>query len=330
MASVTGLQLINRVMLLRRHPTISSFVSSNPEHQVVLNALNMAKDDILGTRDWDFDLRHDGQLATRAIKDVTFFCSAGSSFATVSGSNGGTDLFGNYVVRVLPTGNTEYANTAFRMNYISNPTLGFVVLAVAAPTTFAVSTAAKLVYSEYILPDNVRSVARVSYQEEELNLDLIDPHVGFDEWVPNGHVDSGEPRVMAIGGRDVRTYDATATTPNDEPGLRAIIWPPPDDEYVLNYSYYINHADLVDGDSVLEGVSESVLNQIVNVALGIVKMAWDGDYAASHFMDLGQSNASVLHRINTGSKDRRHSVRSWDSGSARVAIELGFPGKEIG
>lgn len=330
MASVTALELINRVMLLRRHPTISSYVSSNPEHQVVLNALNMAKDDILGTRDWDFDLRHDGQLATKAVKDVTMFVTAGLNFATISGTNGNTDLYGDYVVRVIPTGSAGLSNTAFRINYASNPTFGFVIMAVASPETVPVSTAAKLVYSEYILPDNVRSVVRASRQQNELGMELLDPSVGFDEWVPNAFVDPGEPRVMAVGGRDVRTYNGTASPLNDEPGLRAIVWPPPDDEYVINYSYYVQHPELEDGDSVLEGIPESVTNQIVNVALSIVKMAWDGDYAASHFMDLGQANASVLHRNNAGSKGRRHTVRSWDSGSARVSIPLGFPGKVIG
>jgi hypothetical protein len=55
MASITALQLVNRVRLFRRQPEQTELGS--PEDVVTLNAVNMAIDDILSTRKWDLQMR---------------------------------------------------------------------------------------------------------------------------------------------------------------------------------------------------------------------------------------------------------------------------------
>ena len=133
---------------------------------------------------------------------------------------------------------------------------------------------------------------------------------------------------MAVGGFDISTYTTAGTVP--APRLRAVVWPVPDDEYVLTYSYYYAHPEFTDGDSTLVGVPANLVNDIVWEALSIMKMAWDGDYTAAHFSDMAQAQASAKHVAYGGSKSRRHTVRSWDSGRSVFSPDLCDTSKLIG
>jgi hypothetical protein len=334
MARVTALALLNRVMLYRRQPTVSSYVSTNPEHFATLNALNQAKEDILSTRRWEFDLRHDGQLVTKAslVSDsiaATFTAAQGDTTGviTMTGYTASDYTAGDYVARLVPTGDTEYANTAFRIT-TTLPTFSFATLnfPIEMPKAF-VATTCDLVYSEYLLPDTVREVVRVNYEEDEVSLNQIDPTVRFDEIYPSYSFEKGSPRSLSIGGFDTGTH---FTTTDPDPKLRAIVWPIPDDAYVLSYSYYYRHPDFADGDDELVGVPPDVVNDIVWAATSIMSMAWDANFAAAHFGDMAQQMASVKHRAYGGSSARRHTVRSWDSGRSVNGLSEGFPGITIG
>lgn len=319
MSSVTALQLVNRVLLYRRQPPITAISENDPQHQVILNALNMAREDILGTRRWEFDLRHDGQLLTKPTLSSqgitpTFTALQGetSGAIVITGYTASDYVAGDFVVRMVPTDDATYGKTAFRVN-TSLPTFSFATLnfPIAMPTAFS-STDCDLVYAEYILPDTVREVVRISHEQDELLMEQIDPTLRFDEKYPSYVYETGEPRSVAIGGFDRRTY---LTTEDPDPGLRAIVWPIPDAAYVLTYSYYYRHADFTTGTDELVGVPPDVVNDIVWQATSIVKMAIDGDYAAAHFSDMAQQSASVKMNAYGGSAGRRHTVGSWDSSS---------------
>lgn len=333
MSTITGLELINRVLLYRRQPTIAAYSATDPEHVVTLNALNMAKEDILGTRRWEFDLRHDGQLMTKATASSrslspTFTGNADEAVGaliipTITAED---ELIGDFVLRIVPTGDTDYSDTAFRATSVV-PTFSTatVLLPFTLPKAFS-ATACDLVYAEYLLPDTVREVVRASFDQNELSLEQLDPTVEFDECIPSPHLESGRPRVFSVGGFDRGTYDTSGSAPN--PKLRAIIWPVPDDEYLLSYSYYYAHADLTSGTSTWDGIPSAVMNDIIWQAVSLTKMALDGDYAAAHFSDMAQNGATAKHMAYSGSSARRHTVKSWDTG--RIGRQEGFPGKVIG
>ena len=335
MARVTALQLINRVLLYRRQAEISAFQSTNPEHVATLNALNMAKEDILAPRRYEFDLRHDGQLATKAS------LSSGSLSPTLvmaTGSTSGVLTFpvstlaqdyvaGNYVARLIPTGDADYSDTAFRVTS-SLPSFNVTTLnfPFASPKPFA-STVCDIVYSEYLLPDTVREVVRATYEQDELTLQQIDATARFDELFPSYTYDTGSPRSFNVGGFDTETHFSTT---DPDPKLRAIIWPIPDDEYIISYSYYYRHPDFTDGDSELVGVPPEVVNDIVFQATAIMGMAWDNNFSAAHFSDMAQQGATVKGNLYSGSSSRRHTIRSWGDGHDFNASREGFPGKLIG
>lgn len=330
MASYTALSLVNRVNLFRRQPTVTALNSD--ESAATLNALNMAIEDILGTRRWDFDLRHDGQLVTRAPKDVTLISwgTKGGTGVTIGSTDGfeTADADGQYVVRVIPTADTEYANTPFRLDTYSSISSFLIngTMAVGAPKNANIG-GGKLIYSEYVLPDTVREVIRVSYQEDELNLDLLSAGAEFAEWIPNNGIDEGEPQVMAIGGYDERTHLSTTDV---APQLRAIVWPVPDDEYVLNYSYYYRHPELSSATDVLEGVPAGVVNDIVAQATSFMSMVWDANFDMSYVGQMAQMQSTMKSRSLAGGATGRHTVRPWGTNGNRVTIAPGFPGKVIG
>lgn len=332
MSSITALELINRVLLFRRQPPISAYDSADPEHVVTLNALNMAMEDVLSKK-WPFDLRHDGQFITKAS---TAGRSISSTLTVTAGTAAGTidlvsltasdEVIGNFVTRVVPTGNTTYSGTAFRVN-----------TALAVTSTAAVSfpftvpdamsaVAANVIWVEYLLPDTVREVVRVSHEQNNLRLEQLSETTSFDEMIPSLSYESGAPKVISAGGFDIGTYAAGSTAP--APLYRVVVWPVPDDEYVINYSYYYKHAELTDGDSTLDGVPTNTINDIVWKAVSIMKMAWDGDYSAAHFNDMAEAQSAAKMVSGGGPRSKRHTVRSWDSG--RSTVEIGFPNKLIG
>lgn len=330
MASITALQLVNRVRLNRREPTTT--VIATPEDEVTLNAINQAVEDILSTRRWEFDLRKDGQLALRArLDDCTIVTTAGSSSTTIARSDGlvDADVFGDYAVRVLPDGISDYANTAFRIERASSPSVNSTtaVLEVTFPTTNA-SSAAELHYSEYMLPDTIREVVRVTYQEAPLQLDGVDPVVTYAEMFPAPNYRVGPPEIVSVGGSDISTYDSSGSAP--EPRLRMAIFPVPDDEYIINYSYYLRHPALVILTDTLDGVPPAVVDDIVFAATSTVRMVWDNDWAASHLGDLAQLQAARKALAYGGNKGRRHTISSFETGGNRVHVYRGFPGRLIG
>jgi hypothetical protein len=329
MSSVTALQLVNRVRLYRRQPTTTSI--STPEDEVTLNALNMAIDEILTEKKWEFNVRHDGQLTLKPVLDsLTFFSVGDSASASIFRTPlVDSDVFGNFVTRVLADEVTEYANTTFRIQS-SQPVILGGSANVQLATSFGVASSlddCELHYTEYMLPDTVESVIRVSYQENQLDLEQVDPVLRYQEIFPRPQIKKGPPEAIAVGGYDIQTYDNTVATP--DPKLRLAVWPVPDDEYVIDYSYYVRRADLAVATDTLVGVPTAVVNDIVMKATSIVKMTWDADYAAQHFGDLAEAGSFKKHRNGGGSSGRRRRVYSFETGSG-LTIERGFPDRLIG
>lgn len=335
MASVTALELMNRVMLFRRQPPISAYQSTNPEHVATLNALNMAKEDILGTRRWEFDLRTDGQLVTKASassRGITpdFSTTAGSSTGTIvyATEDAATEILGDWVARVIPTGSADYSNTAIRLaSATTSASTAVAVLPFNAPVTLA-AVDCDVIYAEYLLPDTVREVVRASYEQQDVRLEQVGATVEVTEVMPNLYTETGEPRLLAVGGFDRNTYSTSGAVP--APRLRAIVGPVPDNEYILTYSYYYAHPDFTSGTSSLVGVPPAVVNDIVWQAVSVMSMAWDNNYAAAHFADMAQAQANAKNASYSGGAARRHTVRSWDSGRSQNMFDESWQTKTIG
>ncbi len=329
MASITALQLVNQVRLFRRQPPTTAFDTN--EDTLTLQAVNMAITEILENNDWDFDIRHDGQLNLRALlDDCTVTGSAGSATPTLTRSSGlvDADMRGAYTTRLLIDGLADFANTSFVVSSAADVTGGVssvLTLATAVPDASA-ALAAELHYAEYLLDDTIKGVIRVSYQEDEISLKQADPILRYDELFPN-QSSSGPPEIVAIGGRDFGTIETGVT--GTEPRLRVAVWPVPDDDYVLNYSYYYRHPELVTITDELIGVPIANVKDIVFKATSFVKMTWDSDYAGDHFNDMAEASSTRKHEISK-TKSRRRTIGSFEGTRTGIPFERGFPNRLLG
>ena len=326
--SVTALELVNRIHRRRRMPAVGSFVAD--EDVATLNSLNSAVEEVMTGRNWEWNIRHNGQLALISkLTGLGIIMTAGANTALLNLTGlVDSDLVGDFVVRMLPTGISEYANTSLRVNSSSavNFNLSLLTLEVTFPTTS--NGSAELLYGEYLLPDTVESVVRATYQEYPLTLNQIDPSISYEELYPQPHANPGPPETIAVGGFDISSYVTGETAP--DPALRLAIWPIPDDDYIINYSYYYRHPQLVTITDTLEGVPHNVVSRIVDHAAADMKIFYDLDYEALKLKNDIRGTTAEIYSRHGGSQSRRKSIRNWDSGRGTGGFRSGFPGKLIG
>lgn len=316
--SFTALQLVNRVRRRRRLDDVASI--SKVEDLAALDSINNAMEEVLSSERWEFDLRRaqmtlrgrlTGLVATNSPSVLSSFVLVRSAGLEIA------DLVGDYVTRLVVTGSTDYSQTAFRINN-SNPVLGSVTAAVSCATEASEtisSAAAEIFQAEYILPETVRDVVRVTYQQETLALEQIDPVVEFDEMHPSPSLEYGAPQSVSVGGLDVGTYLATGSA--DPAGLRMVVWPVPDDAYVLDYTYYYRHPELTTATSTLDGVPPNVVSKIVDIAATQMKTFYEKDYGALALGAEARRSLQDMHRRSKGQSADRKIIGNWEGGGSR-------------
>lgn len=315
--SYTALQLVNRVRRLRRLDDVASIAKT--EDLAALDAINTAIEEVLSSERWEFDLRRTQMTLRPKLGDLTVSTNAGNANILIVSRTDGlvdADTFGDYVVRILPSGSSDYANTSFR-------TLSSNAIIVGTVATFTcsaeieetlVDVAGSCLYSEYILPDTVRDVVRVSYQETPITLEQIDPVVEFDELYPRS-IEYGPPETISVGGLDVGTYLSTGSA--DPAGLRMVVWPVPDQAYVIDYAYYYRHPELTTATDTLDGVPQNVVAKIVETAAAQMKVFYEKDYNALNLKTDARRSLADMHRRSKGQSADRKVAGNWEGTGAR-------------
>jgi hypothetical protein len=343
--SVTALSLVNRVNRRRRMPDVAAFNAT--EDQATLDALNTAIDEVCSSRRWEFDIRR-AQMTLRPRKQaatgetLTATAAAGASQITVDYTAttlsqaikyfyGDFDAEYRYITRVLPTGSSDYGNTAFRVLTATPQTSTANAVIDAEIGTAFTDVTAELFYAEYVLPDTVRSVIRVTHQDDPVTLEQVDATVAFDELYPRPQIEYGTPEVVSVGGferptRSTATVsfnpgDGTLTTLTDEqmaPGLRMTVWPVPDEAYVLDFTYHYRHPELTATTSTLEGVPPEIVDQIVDLAAISMKGYYDDadSRSVARYKAMTMNTVQEQHRRHSGNFAERKRIGNWD-GSQR-------------
>ena len=330
--TATALQLVNRVRRRRRLDDVASI--SKVEDLAALDSINNAMEEVLSSDRWEFDLRRaqmtlrgrlTGCVATNSPSVLSSFVIVRSDGLEIA------DLVGDYVTRLLVTGSTEYSQTAFRINY-SAAILGGVSAAVSCATDAdeTISAAeAEIFQAEYILPDTVRDIVRVTYQQETLALEQIDPVVEFDELYPSPSIEYGPPQSVSVGGLDVGTYLSTGSA--DDAALRMVVWPVPDDSYVLDYTYYYRHPELTTATDTLDGVPPNIVAKIVDLAATQMKTFYEKDYGALALSAETRRSIGEMHRRSKGQSADRKIIGNWEgSGSRHIGHSSIVGGRLIG
>jgi len=316
--SLTALQLVNRVRRRMRHDDVTAI--SQLRDLATLDAINRAMRDVLMGNVWEDDKRHT-QVTLKARKtgvSVTF--NSGGSSGAVSFSGAVTsDVIGDFILRVVPLGSTQYANTAIRALTATIPSADVSVVTLPFEVSEDISvTAGELFYSEYMLPDTVRSVLTVTHQDQGISLEQVGATTEFAELYPRQQIEYGEPRSVSVGGLDVPTYQVGSTTP--DPGLRMIVWPPPDDEYVLDIEYLYRHPDLATATDTLEGVSDVVVDSIVDLATADMQQNYERNTTEGRALRAdGLEKLDRVKKAHGAQKAERAVIGNWDGSAGRAA-----------
>ena len=110
----------------------------------------------------------------------------------------------------------------------------------------------------------------ITIESESLSLQFVDEAWSFDEWEPVPHQNIGLPRQAMVGGKAVGSYDDSGSAADSL--LRLFLYPVPDDEYVVRYKYRYRYPDLSVTTDDLDGVQESVVDDIVRGAFAFMNM----------------------------------------------------------
>jgi len=316
--SLSALQLVNRVRRRMRHDDVTAIAQLRD--LATLDAVNRAMRDVLMGNVWEDDKRHT-QIALKARKtgvSVTF--NSGASTGVVSFSGAVTsDVIGDFILRVVPLGSTQYANTAIRALTATAPSsdVSVVTLPFTVSENIAV-TAGELFYSEYMLPDTVRSVLTVTHQDQDLSLEQVGSTVEFSELYPRQQIEYGEPKSVSVGGLDTPTYNPSNAAP--DPGLRMIVWPPPDDEYVLDVEYLYRHPELASATDTLEGVSDVVVDSIVDLATADMQQNYERNTTEGRALRAdGLDKLDRVMKAHGAQRAERAVIGNWDGSAGRAA-----------
>ena len=318
--SLTALQLVNRVRRRMRHDDVTAI--SQLRDLATLDAVNRAMRDVLMGNVWEDDKRHT-QIQTKArVTDVTFSGSAGLSSVGVTRTAvwEDEDVHGDFILRLVPTGTSAYANTAIRA-LTTSPIFGTYTTIATTPFELVEatsSTAGEAFIAEYMLPDTIRSVLTVTFQDEDLSLEQVGATTEFAELYPRQHIEYGPPKSVSVGGLDVPTYVTGSTAP--DPGLRMIVWPPPDDEYVLDIEYLYRHPDLATATDTLEGVSDVVVDSIVDLATADMQQNYERNTTEGRALRAdGLEKLDRVKKAHGAQKAERAVIGNWDGSAGRAA-----------
>lgn len=314
--SLTALQLVNRVRRRMRHSDTTAI--SDVRDLATLDAVNRAMRYVMTGKVWESDKRHT-QIALRArITGVAIAFNAGAQTGIVTYSGlASSDVYGDFIMRAVPLGSTQYANTALRVLSASAPVADVSAVAIPFSVSEAVAaTAGELFYSEYILADTVRSILSVTHQDESLSLEQVGSKVEFSELYPRQQIEYGAPRSISVGGLDVPTYNAASSAP--DPSLRMIVWPPPDDEYVLDLEYVYRHPELTTADSELEGVTDEVVDGIVDLATADMQQNYDRNTEEGRLlMRDSMQRMDNVYKAHGAQVAERAVIGNWDGSAGR-------------
>jgi hypothetical protein len=341
----TALQIVNRVLRKLSKSTIGSAFTDQNLGNVTLDAVNEATRAILETHSWDSLKRRDGILVTQGVMTaasgsglnaiVTNTSTALSQSTAFGDGTGAVDnITGDMVSYLTFTEDASYGDTPFRVVSAArvNDVIANIVIETLFPGATDADAAFEIMVPEYVLPDTVKSVLSVRYEEEEINLEPIDETTTLDQFRPNLRDDTGSPEVVAVGGTSVRTFDTEFGATAEDPGLRMIVAPVPDAAYVLHYTYSLKTPTLVEVTDTLDGVSETLVDDIVQRATALMQLTTgesDLDLASAN-MQLSDTTIQLKRARSRADGGRVRRVASLDQKGRRNRLEPNVPRRNFG
>jgi len=290
------LQMINAVRGKLREERIDLISADDQLTEEIIGLLNDAGSAVLEGNDWDFDIHHDGRLFYPTSQSGTYlgfvaqklplnasaarlFYSADAGSGEVFEDDDAIDLAGfrcsgnRARARLLVTDSSK-PNTSWIITSIGK---GAAQLDVTISGNFFVDgvgdSAAVFAWETYVnevvLPSTVKDVLSVRNEEEPVRLEFVEREMQFDQWVPRTTDSRGDrPEVVMVGGTITSTARTSSTAwdsisnANAVTGIGCTIWPIPNADVHLGYSYRVQHADLSLATDEWPGVPNDIIHAI--------------------------------------------------------------------
>jgi hypothetical protein len=217
---------------------------------------------------------------------------------------------GDFATRLLLTGDSAYATTAIRL--VSHTGTAGVLDGAWVGSTNPTAAYKAVVY-EYVLPDTVKDITSVRFQDDEISLQFAAPEEGFRVHVtrPTDQIHD-DPSIVVVGPLVTRTGTAAAGTT----GMGMLIYPCPLTSYRLDYSYRVRHPQLVAATDDLTNVPDAQIHDIVLAAFAFFEgsSGKDPDLAAAN---MRQADLRVAKHgaMDAADPNRHRPLRSMDERS---------------
>ena len=271
----TFLDLVNKLRRRMRDEPLAAFAGTDDELEN-RDLLNDAASEVLDTYDWDFMNRDDGQayfpgLHTGTTLTVTAGSSAGQTNADAEIANSGKWASPRRS-RIVHTDSSTLPNVSYKLDDVTNEATRDFVLDGTYRGGGATGTGAFTLYChEQVLPSSVKQVLSVVDEDRPLHLEHVDKHTSFDRVVPRALDSQADgPSVVYVGsGIESTSYNVStggAGAVAGQQGMGRMVWPIPEQDVLLDYSYVAQHVEMTAAADVLTYVPDAVAEAIVWVA----------------------------------------------------------------
>lgn len=281
------LQMINSIRGKMREERITAIVSTDQLTTEIIDLINDAGSEILEEHDWPFDVRYDGKLRNPAklvgtdvdiiaiVPDdnttdgIAFTLQSDGADFTETRANA-SQLTGQYRSRILFTDSTTLANTPFVIEKITSGILnwGGALVNKSVYIDGGNTEGWTAFVHEHVLPSTCREVLSAYSAESDVPIQFIDRTQDFERQIyRTGNIFNDIPEVIMIGGTISNSYFVNSSGPGSysiasASGIGATLWPIPENEITIDYTYRVQHADLSAATDVWTGVPKDVVRLI--------------------------------------------------------------------
>ncbi len=296
------LQMINSVRGKIREERIGLISVNDLLTTEIIDLLNDAASEILESHDWSFDTRFDGILFYPGINSVVqsindgladsialmYDATSDPTAFNISDTGDGQmfedmDEFGfrysgdrrSWIVPNGTAGTNLDTNDAYAVTNIDKIGNG-IQFSLGNPlfsegSFISLFTDWSIFANEHVLPATVRQVLSAHSDEHDLSLEFVDRAGDFNQRVPRKQLYTSDiTEVMIVGGSLVTTSrtESTGTWATGlgavaaTTGIGAMIWPIPENDLRIHYSYRYQHPDMATETDSLAGVPKNVVHLI--------------------------------------------------------------------
>jgi hypothetical protein len=288
------LEMVNSVLGKLRNERITTISATDELTTEVIGLLNDAGSEILEGHDWSFDVRHDGMMffpqsqsgTNGQFGGATKWVSPTTATLTYSGDDDAGEIFENaaaialaafrmagdrFRTRIIPTGSSDGGNTSWIVTDIAYGATEITLTLqnnLYLTTDIATGTNAWTTFAnEHVLPSTVKQVLSARHEEQPLTIEFVDKDLEYDQMLPRPFdYFTSTPEIMYVG-MTVTSTEMDASFPDNDTvaavtGMGAAVWPIPNADVRLNYSYRVQHADLAADTDAWDGVPNNIIRLI--------------------------------------------------------------------